>query len=116
MPVRSLIQPVVAGLGDVEPLVFSQGEELALDEASHRLVENAYTRVDLVMDRGKVHHFAGKTVLDAPASFACIHEFPLLPRMTCVVPQTDRSAVLRVEVLYFQHLSIGGLDEVKFIF
>ena len=65
---------------------------------------------------GEVHHFAGKTVLDAPASFACIHEFPLLPRMTCVVPQTDRSAVLRVEVLYFQHLSIGGLDEVKFIF
>ena len=53
MPVRSLIQPVVAGLGDVEPLVFSQGEELALDEASHRLVENAYTRVDLVMDRGE---------------------------------------------------------------
>jgi transcription-repair coupling factor (superfamily II helicase) len=37
----------------VEPLVFSQGEELALDEASHRLVENAYTRVDLVMDRGE---------------------------------------------------------------
>ena len=53
MPVRSLIQPVVAGLADVEPLVFSQGEELALDEASHRLVENAYTRVDLVMDRGE---------------------------------------------------------------
>ena len=53
MPVRSLIQPVVAGLGDAEPLVFSQGEELALDEASHRLVENAYTRVDLVMDRGE---------------------------------------------------------------
>ena len=51
MPVRSLIQPVVAGLGDVEPLVFSQGEELPLDEASRKLVENAYTRVDLVMDR-----------------------------------------------------------------
>lgn len=53
MPVRSLIQPVVAGLGDVEPLVFSQGEELLLDEASRKLVENAYTRVDLVMDRGE---------------------------------------------------------------
>ena len=53
MPVRSLIQPVAAGLADVEPLVFSQGEELALDEASSRLVENAYTRVDLVMDRGE---------------------------------------------------------------
>ncbi|KAB8287519.1 transcription-repair coupling factor [Bifidobacterium ramosum] len=53
MPVRSLIQPVVKGLGDVEPLVFTQGEELSLDEASRRLVENAYTRVDLVMDRGE---------------------------------------------------------------
>lgn len=53
MPVRSLIQPIVKGLGDVEPLVFAQGEELPLDEASQRLVENAYTRVDLVMDRGE---------------------------------------------------------------
>ncbi len=53
MPVRSLIQPVVAGLGDVEPLVFTVGEELPLDEAAARLVENSYTRVDLVMDRGE---------------------------------------------------------------
>ena len=53
MPVRSLIQPVVAGLGDVEPLVFTTGEELPLDQAAARLVENAYTRVDLVMDRGQ---------------------------------------------------------------
>ncbi|MBW3080735.1 transcription-repair coupling factor [Bifidobacterium saguinibicoloris] len=53
MPVRSLIQPVVAGLADVEPLVFTQSEDLPLDEASKRLVENAYTRVDLVMDRGE---------------------------------------------------------------
>ncbi|KAA8821665.1 transcription-repair coupling factor [Bifidobacterium vespertilionis] len=53
MPIRSLIQPVVAGLGDVDPLVFTVGEELALDEAGRRLVENAYTRADLVMDRGE---------------------------------------------------------------
>ena len=53
MPVRSLIQPVVKGLGDVDPLVFTQGEELPLDDVSRRLVENAYTRVDLVMDRGE---------------------------------------------------------------
>ena len=53
MPVRSLIQPVVAGLGDVEPLVFVKGEELPLDEAVERLVRNAYTRVELVMNRGE---------------------------------------------------------------
>ncbi len=53
MPVRSLIQPVVAGLGDVEPLVFTTGQELPLDKAVSRLVEHAYTRVELVMNRGE---------------------------------------------------------------
>ncbi len=53
LPVRSLIQPVVAGLGDVEPLIFECGKELPLEEATKRLVENAYTRVDLVMERGE---------------------------------------------------------------
>lgn len=51
MPVRSLIQPVVAGIGDVEPLVFTVGEEVALDEASAALVRNAYTRVEI----GRAH-------------------------------------------------------------
>jgi transcription-repair coupling factor (superfamily II helicase) len=53
MPVRSLIQPVVAGLGDVEPLVFRLGEDFGLEAAVDRLVQNAYNRVDLVMDRGE---------------------------------------------------------------
>ncbi|MCI2147957.1 MAG: transcription-repair coupling factor [Bifidobacterium crudilactis] len=53
MPVRSLIQPVVSGLGDVEPLVFRMGADLGLDSAVDRLVQNAYNRVDLVMDRGE---------------------------------------------------------------
>ena len=53
MPVRSLIQPVVAGIGDVVPLVFTRGEEMPLDTAAQQLVRNAYTRVDLVMDRGE---------------------------------------------------------------
>ncbi|NEG69332.1 transcription-repair coupling factor [Bifidobacterium choloepi] len=53
MPVRSLIQPVVRGIGDVEPLVFAVGEEVSLDDAAAALVRNAYTRVELVMDRGE---------------------------------------------------------------
>ncbi len=53
MPVRSLIQPVVAGIGDVAPLVFTCGGEMPLDTAAQQLVRNAYTRVDLVMDRGE---------------------------------------------------------------
>lgn len=53
MPIRSLIQPIVRGLGDITPLVFTQGEELPMEEAIADLVKNAYTRVDLVMDRGE---------------------------------------------------------------
>ena len=53
MPVRSLLQPVVEGLQDVEPLVFLRGQDLPLDQAVEALVRNAYTRVDLVMERGQ---------------------------------------------------------------
>ncbi|WP_162013708.1 transcription-repair coupling factor [Bifidobacterium gallicum] len=53
MPVRSLIQPVVTGVGDIKPLVFRIGEQIALDDAVAALVRNAYTRVELVMDRGE---------------------------------------------------------------
>ena len=58
---------------------------------------------------GKVDHFPGKTVLDAPAAFAGIHEFPLLPWMTCVIPQTDRSAVLRVKFFTSSTFPLGAL-------
>ena len=66
--------------------------------------------------KGQIHHLAGKAVADAPAALACIHELPLLPRMACIAPQLDGRAILGVEVLYFQHLSIGGFDDIKFIF
>ena len=66
--------------------------------------------------KGQIHHLAGKAVADAPAALACIHELPLLPRMACIAPQLDGRAVLGVEVLYFQYLSIGGFDDIKFIF
>ena len=66
--------------------------------------------------QGQVDHLAGKAVLDAPAPAACVHELPLLPRMARVAPQLDGGAVLRIEVLYFQHLPVRGFDDVKFIF
>lgn len=53
MPLRSLLQPVVKGIEDVEPLVFKLGEDMALDQAVDSLVRNAYSRVDLVMERGQ---------------------------------------------------------------
>lgn len=52
-PVRSLIQPIVSGVQDVEPLIFTRGEELDMDDAIMRLTEQAYTRTDLVMERGE---------------------------------------------------------------
>jgi transcription-repair coupling factor (superfamily II helicase) len=53
MPVRSFIQPVVPHLGDIEPLIFKVGGQLELTAAVGKLVENAYSRVELVMNRGE---------------------------------------------------------------
>ena len=53
MPVRSLIQPVVKGLCNVEPLVFECGNEISIEVATKRLVENSYNRVELVMNRAE---------------------------------------------------------------
>src|SRR3954469_24075837 len=52
-PVRSVLQPQVRGLGDIEPLTVHVGDELVLDNAVARLVEIAYTRVELVERRGE---------------------------------------------------------------
>jgi transcription-repair coupling factor (superfamily II helicase) len=52
-PVRSVLQPQVRGLGDIEPLTVHMGDELALDDTVARLVEIAYTRVELVERRGE---------------------------------------------------------------
>ncbi|MFQ6325786.1 transcription-repair coupling factor [Nocardia sp. CWNU-33] len=51
--VRSLMQPMAAGLGDIEPVVLRVGAELDFDELLTRLVEFAYTRVDMVGKRGE---------------------------------------------------------------
>src|SRR4051794_29520617 len=52
-PVRSVLQPQVRGLGDIEPLTVHIGDELVLDNAVARLVEIAYNRVELVERRGE---------------------------------------------------------------
>lgn len=53
MPVRSLIQPISKGLGDIDPLIFTVNDSMELEDASKRLTQNAYERVELVMDRGQ---------------------------------------------------------------
>jgi transcription-repair coupling factor (superfamily II helicase) len=52
-PVRALLQPLVAGLGDLEPVTLQVGDEMPLEEIVERLVAAAYVRTDLVERRGE---------------------------------------------------------------
>jgi transcription-repair coupling factor (superfamily II helicase) len=52
-PVRSVLQPQVKGLGDLEPVEIAVGEQHDLDDVVRRLAGAAYTRVDLVEKRGE---------------------------------------------------------------
>jgi transcription-repair coupling factor (superfamily II helicase) len=52
-PVRSLLQPQLKGLGDLEPIELHKGEEADLEEVVRRLVDIAYARTDLVTKRGE---------------------------------------------------------------
>ncbi|WP_131769491.1 transcription-repair coupling factor [Candidatus Protofrankia californiensis] len=53
-PVRAVLQPQVAGLGDLEPVGLSVGDSADLNEIVDRLVGVAYHRVDLVERRGEI--------------------------------------------------------------
>ncbi|MDR2703262.1 MAG: transcription-repair coupling factor, partial [Cellulomonadaceae bacterium] len=53
VPVRSLLQPVVVGLGDLEPIVLRTGDTADLTEVAQRLTSAAYQRVDMVERRGE---------------------------------------------------------------
>ncbi|GGK14646.1 transcription-repair-coupling factor [Pilimelia terevasa] len=52
-PVRSLLQPQLKGLGDLEPVTLTSGAEADLEAVSRRLGDLAYARVDLVTKRGE---------------------------------------------------------------
>ncbi len=52
-PVRSVLQPQVKGLGDLEPVSLRRGDEVVLDDVVRRLAAAAYQRVDLVERRGE---------------------------------------------------------------
>jgi transcription-repair coupling factor (superfamily II helicase) len=53
-PVRSLLQPIVARLGDLEPVELHPGQACELDDLLVRLVEIGYSRVDMVGNRGEI--------------------------------------------------------------
>jgi transcription-repair coupling factor (superfamily II helicase) len=50
---RSLIQPIAPGLGRLEPVTLRVGDEHDFDDLLVRLVELAYTRVEMVTARGE---------------------------------------------------------------
>ncbi|MGN6250539.1 MAG: transcription-repair coupling factor [Marmoricola sp.] len=52
-PIRSVLQPQVKGLGDLEPVELHPGQEVALEDVVARLAGAAYSRVDLVEKRGE---------------------------------------------------------------
>jgi transcription-repair coupling factor (superfamily II helicase) len=52
-PVRSVLQPLAPGLGDLVPVELKPGDTAELDDVARALVEAAYTRVDLVEKRGE---------------------------------------------------------------
>ena len=52
-PVRSLMQPQLKGLGDLEPVELVTGGGAGLEDVSRRLSDMAYARVDLVTKRGE---------------------------------------------------------------
>ncbi|GAA5123969.1 transcription-repair coupling factor [Haloechinothrix salitolerans] len=51
--VRSLIQPMAPGLGKLAPIEFVVGEDLDFEDTLARLVDLAYSRVDMVEKRGE---------------------------------------------------------------
>ncbi|MFC4008311.1 transcription-repair coupling factor [Nonomuraea purpurea] len=53
-PVRALLQPIVKGLGDLEPIRLRAGDDADLDAVVDLLVTNGYHRVDMVEKRGEV--------------------------------------------------------------
>ncbi|UBU12410.1 transcription-repair coupling factor [Nonomuraea gerenzanensis] len=53
-PVRALLQPIVKGLGDLEPIRLRAGDDADLDDVVTNLVNNGYHRVDMVEKRGEV--------------------------------------------------------------
>jgi len=51
-PVRSILQPQVAGLGDLEPVRLEAGDDAPLEDTVRRLADAGYARTDLVEKRG----------------------------------------------------------------
>jgi transcription-repair coupling factor (superfamily II helicase) len=52
-PVRAVLQPIVAGLGDLVPVTLKVGQEAPFSSVVKNLADAAYARVDMVTRRGE---------------------------------------------------------------
>ncbi|MEK0155396.1 transcription-repair coupling factor [Arthrobacter oryzae] len=52
-PVRAVLQPIVAGLGDLAPVTLKVGQEAPFSRVVKSLADAAYARVDMVSRRGE---------------------------------------------------------------
>ncbi|TDL36396.1 transcription-repair coupling factor [Arthrobacter nitrophenolicus] len=52
-PVRAVVQPVVAGLGDLVPVTLKVGQDIPFTDVVRSLADAAYARVDMVTHRGE---------------------------------------------------------------
>lgn len=52
-PVRSIVQPIVKGLGDLEPVLLKTGDFYDFEQVVQDLANAAYSRVDMVSRRGE---------------------------------------------------------------
>lgn len=52
-PVRAVVQPIVAGLGELVPVTLKVGQEMPFTDVVRRLADAAYARVDMVTHRGE---------------------------------------------------------------
>lgn len=66
--VRSLLQPMATDLAQTEPVTLRVGAELNFDDLAARLVELAYTRVDMVGRRGEFAVRGGILDIFAPTA------------------------------------------------
>ena len=53
MPVRALLQPITADLGELKPVRVRVGDHVNLEQLENDLVDAAYSRVDMIERRGE---------------------------------------------------------------
>ncbi|MCI6410389.1 transcription-repair coupling factor [Schaalia hyovaginalis] len=54
VPIRAFLQPVICGLGELEPVRVHPGDRVDLEDLAHRLAALGYERVDMVESRGQL--------------------------------------------------------------